>query len=65
MLCARVGGLGERCEEGFDARPLDVVECAGEDGLAAAGADRRSEDDLFLSFISFRYTARDTKDIPS
>lgn len=50
VLCARVGGLGERCEEGFDARPLDVVECAGEDGLAAPGADRRSEYDLFCKF---------------
>lgn len=46
VLCAGIGGLGERCEEGFDARPLDVVECAGEDGLAAAGADGRSEDNL-------------------
>lgn len=46
VLGARVGGLGKRGEEGFDAGALDVVESPGNDGLAAAGADGRSEDDL-------------------
>jgi hypothetical protein len=46
VLCARVCRLGEGCQEGFDARPLDVVECAGEDGLAATRANGRSEDNL-------------------
>lgn len=46
VLGARVGGLGKRGKEGFDAGALDVVESPGNDGLAAAGADGRSEDDL-------------------
>ncbi len=46
VLGARVGGLGKGGEEGLDTRPLDVVECSGEDGLAAAGADGRSKDNL-------------------
>lgn len=48
VLGAGVGRLGEGCQEGFDTRPLDVVESPREDGLAAAGADGRSKDNLFM-----------------
>ena len=48
VLGARVRRLGEGCQEGFDARPLDVVECPREHGLAAAGADGRSKDNLVV-----------------
>lgn len=46
VLGARVGSLGERCEEGFDTSALDVVEGPGQNSLAAPSADGRSEDNL-------------------
>jgi hypothetical protein len=46
VLGARVRRFREGCQEGFDARSLDVVECPREDGLAAAGADGRSKNNL-------------------
>ena len=46
MLCSGVCGLGESGEESFDARPLHIVKRSGKDGLAAAGADGRCEDNL-------------------
>lgn len=52
VLGARVGGLGERSEECFDTRALDVVEGSSNNGLAAAGADGRSEDDLVGEAVS-------------
>ena len=47
MLRARVCRLREGCQEGFETRPLDVVEGPREDGLAPASADGRSENNLF------------------
>ena len=46
VLGARVGGLGESGQEGLDSRPLDIVECTGENGLAAACADGRCKHHL-------------------
>lgn len=61
VLGARVGGLGERGEEGFDAGALDVVESSGDDGLAAAGADGRSEDDLEGGVLSVAGRGREAE----
>lgn len=60
MLCARIRRLGEGCQEGFDARPLDVVECPREHGLAATGADGRSKDDLVI-FVRISQKLRKVK----
>lgn len=58
VLCARIRCLREGRQEGFDARPLDVVEGAGKDGLAATRADGRCEDNLDgLLAIGLTFTA--------
>ena len=49
VLRPRVRRLGERCQQRLDARPLDVVESPCKDGLAATGADGRSEHNLISS----------------
>lgn len=46
VLRAAVGQLGERGEEGFDARPGHLAELSREDSFAPAGADRCGEDNL-------------------
>jgi hypothetical protein len=58
VLGAGVGRLREGREEGFDARPLDVVEGPREDGLAAAGADGRSKNNLSMVLSAFGENAK-------
>jgi hypothetical protein len=46
VLGVAVGELGERGEESFNARALDLTELTRENGLAAPCAYRRCEDNL-------------------
>ena len=48
VLRSGVCSLGEGGEEGLNARALHIVERSGKDGLAAARADGRREDNLAM-----------------
>lgn len=58
VLGAAVCEFGEGCQESFNSGSLHIPELARDDGLAASGAYRRCENDLFnISASSWSYSA--------